>query len=119
MIAEVYDALRSAGADEEKARAAATAVAESDFRFAEIRTEIANFRAEFERRMAAHESRLRSTDGGISSGCGGGGARRPSRCRATPVMADDTLPPIRPGRWMVYTAIVMQILIAVAIFWKY
>ena len=27
MIAEVYDALRSAGADEEKARAAATAVA--------------------------------------------------------------------------------------------
>jgi hypothetical protein len=27
MIAEVYDALRSAGADEEKARSAATAVA--------------------------------------------------------------------------------------------
>jgi hypothetical protein len=39
MIAEVYDALRSAGADEDKARAAATAVAgqlESDARLDRI-----------------------------------------------------------------------------------
>ena len=63
MIAEVYDALRSAGADEEKARAAATAVAESDFRFAEIRTEIANFRAEFERRISAVENRMSALEG--------------------------------------------------------
>jgi hypothetical protein len=37
MIAEVYDALRSAGADDEKARAAAIALADTDNAFAEIR----------------------------------------------------------------------------------
>ena len=37
MIAEVYDALKSAGADDEKARAAAIALAETDGAFAEIR----------------------------------------------------------------------------------
>jgi hypothetical protein len=37
MIAEVYDALRSAGADDEKARAAAIALADTDNAFSEIR----------------------------------------------------------------------------------
>ena len=37
MIAEVYDALKSAGADDEKARAAAIVLAETDVAFAEIR----------------------------------------------------------------------------------
>ena len=37
MIAEVYDALKSAGADDEKARAAAIVPAETDVAFAEIR----------------------------------------------------------------------------------
>jgi hypothetical protein len=37
MIAEVYDALKSAGADDEKARAAAIVRAETDVAFAEIR----------------------------------------------------------------------------------
>jgi hypothetical protein len=37
MIAEVYDALRSAGADDEKARAAAIALADTDNAFPEIR----------------------------------------------------------------------------------
>jgi len=36
MIAEVYDAPKSAGADDEKARAAAIALAETDVAFAEI-----------------------------------------------------------------------------------
>jgi hypothetical protein len=37
MIAEVYDALKSAGADDEKARAAAIALADTDDVLAEIR----------------------------------------------------------------------------------
>jgi hypothetical protein len=37
MIAEVYDAFKSAGADDEKARAAAIALAETGSAFAEIR----------------------------------------------------------------------------------
>ena len=37
MIAEVYDALKSAGADDDKARAAAIALADTDSAFAEIR----------------------------------------------------------------------------------
>jgi hypothetical protein len=37
MIAEVCDALKSAGADDEKARAAAIALVETDLAFAEIR----------------------------------------------------------------------------------
>ncbi len=37
MIARVYDALRGAGADDEKARAAAIALADTDNAFAEIR----------------------------------------------------------------------------------
>jgi len=37
MIAEVYNALKSAGADDEKARAAAIVLAGTDVAFAEIR----------------------------------------------------------------------------------
>ena len=40
MIAEVYQALRSAGAPEDEARAAATAVAESDREIADIKADI-------------------------------------------------------------------------------
>ena len=46
MIAEVYDALRSAGADDDKARAAATAVAESDRDIAGVRLEVSGVRTE-------------------------------------------------------------------------
>ena len=40
MIAEVYDALKSAGADDDKARAAAIVLAETDVAFAEIRQQL-------------------------------------------------------------------------------
>jgi hypothetical protein len=46
MIAEVYDALRSAGADEEKARAAATAVAEADRGTGDLKMELADMRSD-------------------------------------------------------------------------
>jgi len=46
MIAEVYDALRSAGADDDKARAAATAVAESNRDIADLRLEMSGVRTE-------------------------------------------------------------------------
>jgi len=46
MIAEVYDALRSAGADDDKARAAATAVAESNRDIADVRLEVSGVRTE-------------------------------------------------------------------------
>jgi hypothetical protein len=40
MIAEVYQALRSAGAPESEARAAATAVAETDREIAELKSDV-------------------------------------------------------------------------------
>ena len=40
MVAEVYDALREAGASEEKARKAAETIADYDNQFGEIRTEL-------------------------------------------------------------------------------
>jgi len=46
MIAELYDALRSVGADDDKARAAATAVAESDRDVADLRLEMSGVRTE-------------------------------------------------------------------------
>jgi hypothetical protein len=46
MIAEVYDALRSAGADDDKALAAATAVAQSDRDIADVRLEVSGVRTE-------------------------------------------------------------------------
>lgn len=41
MVTEVYDALREAGASEEKARKAAETLAQSDQRFAKIDTDLA------------------------------------------------------------------------------
>ncbi len=40
MIAEVYDAFRSAGADEDKARAAAQAIADYQRNISELKTEL-------------------------------------------------------------------------------
>ena len=47
MISEVYEALISAGADEEKAKAAAKAIAENDARFGSI-----------ERKLIEHDGRF-------------------------------------------------------------
>jgi hypothetical protein len=46
MIAEVYDALKEAGASEEKARKAAETLANYDTRFSRIEQELATFRTE-------------------------------------------------------------------------
>ncbi len=46
MISEVYDALKEAGASEEKARKAAEVLASYDDRFNRIENDIATFRAE-------------------------------------------------------------------------
>ena len=40
MLAEVYDALREAGASDEKARAAATAIANYDNRFTKVEADL-------------------------------------------------------------------------------
>jgi hypothetical protein len=44
MVSEVYDALREAGASEEKARKAAEVLASYDSQFAAVRTDIADLR---------------------------------------------------------------------------
>jgi hypothetical protein len=46
MIVELYEALRAAGAPEDKAQAAAKALAEHDRRFGSIETELAGIHAE-------------------------------------------------------------------------
>lgn len=46
MIAEVYDTLKSAGAEDDKPRAAATAVAEADRDIADLRMEIGDVRSD-------------------------------------------------------------------------
>jgi hypothetical protein len=46
MISEVYDALKEAGASEEKARKAAEAIAGYDARFNKIESDIATLRTE-------------------------------------------------------------------------
>jgi hypothetical protein len=46
MIVELYDALRAAGAPEDKAQAAAKALAEHDRRFGSIEKELAGIHAE-------------------------------------------------------------------------
>jgi hypothetical protein len=46
MISEVYDALKEAGASEDKARKAAEVLANYDARFNKIESDIAAFRAE-------------------------------------------------------------------------
>jgi chromosome segregation ATPase len=62
MIAELYDALRSAGADEEKARAAATAMAgpfESERRFDRLEGQL----AQIDGRMDQLEGRMDRLEG--------------------------------------------------------
>jgi len=46
MISEVYDALKDAGAAEEKARAAAEVLSNYESRFTKIESDLAAFRAE-------------------------------------------------------------------------
>ena len=48
MIVELYDALRAAGAPDDKAQAAAKALAEHDRRFGSIEKELAGIHAEIE-----------------------------------------------------------------------
>ena len=52
MIEEVYDALIESGASQEKARAAARAIAAYDKQFTEIDKEILSFRSEVSREFA-------------------------------------------------------------------
>lgn len=53
MIAELYDALRDAGATEEKARSAAQSVAAYETRFAEVQQSITSLRGEMHQGFAA------------------------------------------------------------------
>ena len=52
MISELYDALKEAGASEEKARSAAEAMAGYESRFADIRQDIASVRSELKQDIA-------------------------------------------------------------------
>ena len=47
MMGELYDALRSAGADDEKARRAASEIASYDNQLAGLRTEMVSLRGDF------------------------------------------------------------------------
>jgi hypothetical protein len=71
MIAEVYDALRSAGADDEKARRAAEAVAdarvESMQSRAELRSDMQSLDSGLKREMQSLGAALRSEMQGIRS----------------------------------------------------
>jgi hypothetical protein len=82
MIAELYDALRSVGADDDKARAAATAVAESDRDIADLRLEMSGVRtemAEVRGDMAAIEVDGQIYDGTGARGPGDGVANASAR----------------------------------------
>ena len=52
MISELYDALKEAGASEEKARSAAEAMAGYESRFADIRQDIASVRSDLKQDIA-------------------------------------------------------------------
>ncbi|MGH6896851.1 MAG: hypothetical protein ACREJ5_09940 [Geminicoccaceae bacterium] len=58
MIAEVYDAFRSAGADDDKARAAAIALSEGDRRFDDLHQQIGALGQDLRTEIAAVEQRL-------------------------------------------------------------
>ena len=58
MIAEVYDAFRSAGADDEKARAAAIALSEGDRRFDDLQEQIRALGHELRTEIIGVEQRL-------------------------------------------------------------
>ena len=66
MIAEVYDALRSAGPDDDRARrAAAEALAEWNGESQELRTNITEMRAEVSSGLSEVRAELRSKIGGL------------------------------------------------------
>lgn len=58
MIAEVYDAFRSAGADDDKARAAAIALSEGDRRFDDLQEQIRALGQELRIEISSVEQRL-------------------------------------------------------------
>jgi len=58
MIAEVYDAFRSAGADDDKARAAAIALSEGDHRFDDLQEQIRALGHELRSEICGVERRL-------------------------------------------------------------
>ena len=58
MIAEVHDAFRSAGADDDKARAAAIALSEGDRPFDELREQIRTLGQELGAQIVGVEQRL-------------------------------------------------------------
>jgi hypothetical protein len=58
MIAEVYDAFRSAGADDDKARAAAIALSEGDRRFDDLQAQIGTLGQDLRAEIKAVEQRL-------------------------------------------------------------
>jgi hypothetical protein len=58
MIAEVYDAFRSAGADDDKARAAAIALSEGDQRFDDLQEQIRALGHELRSEISGVEQRL-------------------------------------------------------------
>jgi len=58
MIAELYDALKEAGASEEKARRAAEAIAGYETQFTAIRQDIANIRTELKHDIARINGRI-------------------------------------------------------------
>ena len=58
MISELYDALKEAGASEEKARRAAEALASYDAQFAAVRQDIANVRSELKQDIERTNGRI-------------------------------------------------------------
>ena len=67
MISELYDALKEAGASEEKARRAAEALASYDAQFAAVRQDIANVRSELKQDIAGVRTELERTNGRINT----------------------------------------------------
>jgi hypothetical protein len=69
MIAEVYDAFRSAGADDDKARAAAIALSEGDRRFDDLQEQIGalgqDLRAEIQRVERGLQEQIQRVERGL------------------------------------------------------
>jgi SMC interacting uncharacterized protein involved in chromosome segregation len=69
MIAEVYDAFRSAGADDDKARAAAIALSEGDRRFDDLQDQIGalgqDLRAEIQRVESGLQEQVQRVESGL------------------------------------------------------
>jgi hypothetical protein len=59
MITEVYDALKEAGASEEKARSAAEVLASYDARFVDLKTAISDARSDFRAEIGDVKAELR------------------------------------------------------------